>query len=864
MSESATTINFNGMDRITRTAREIGQRNGQNVVIQRTSIWTTENSGDTYDISIVETSADGLQSWHTEHGVTTHTQVTYDGQGGRTVTITNPDDSYRIEEYVNGRLMNVASYGADDFQLSGTVYSYDAHGRVASEIDARNGATVYLYDGADRPVSIARPENQTTLIEYDSRGRQKKVTHPDGGIVHTIYYPTGEMKRIWGSRTYPVEYTYDPQGRMRTMTTWQDFAGDSGKAVTTWTYHPDSGLLASKEDDDGKGVSYTYDSFGRLESRTWARSSSAPAWYYYNMAGDLSTISYWDSTPDVSLSYDRAGHLKQVSDAFGGREIEHSPDGRLLFEEGVFGLDSHFVYDALNRLERVDFRDQSTQAVVFSHDYGYDSNSGRLETVGTDDHQVEYGYHANSELIQSISFMNNSASVLTAARGYDSLNRLTSIASGPMEYVYQYNAANQRTRVDWADGSRWSFDYDDLGQVISANRFWSGGIPVEGQQFGYSFDDIGNRTETSRNDRIATYQPNLLNQIVKREIPGAVDIMGHAHPEATVTVNLKNTTRQDGGYFHREAAIANDEQAASEEVRIVGVRNAAGPNGEDVVSEVTGEAFLPADPEIFIYDDDGNLIEDGLWTYSWDAENRLIAMEARLELSSLIPRQRLEFGYDWQGRRIRKTVKEYVGTWQTLADRSFHYHGWNLVAELDDKGTVEKSYLWGLDLSGTLEGAGGVGGLLAIRDHAENAVYYTAYDGNGNVTGLIDSADVSVAAIYEYGPFGEAIRASGPAADTNPFSFSTKYFDAESELYYYGYRYYNSDVGRWLNRDPIKELGGASLYGFVGNDSINRWDYLGLTGSVGCDDLLDSPEFQALPPQNGVHISIRGSIQGCA
>src|SRR5690625_553027 len=255
-----------------------------------------------------------------------------------------------------------------------------------------------------------------------------------------------------------------------------------------------------------------------------------------------------------------------------------------------------------------------------------------------------------------------------------------------MEYHYQYNAAKQRTRVEREDESYWSFDYDDLGQVTSANRFWTGGIPVEGQQFGYIFDDIGNRIETSRNGRIAEYQSNLLNQIEEREIPGAVDLMGHANPEATVTVNLENTTRQDEGYFHKKVLVDNENQAAVKQVEITGVRNDAGPNGEDVVSEISGELFLPKNPEVFEYDEDGNLIEDGQWTYEWDANNRLIAMETRSELSSILPRQRIEFTYDWQGRRIRKTVKEHDGSnWQIEDDRYFHYHGWNLVAELDDR-----------------------------------------------------------------------------------------------------------------------------------------------------------------------------------
>jgi RHS repeat-associated protein len=57
------------------------------------------------------------------------------------------------------------------------------------------------------------------------------------------------------------------------------------------------------------------------------------------------------------------------------------------------------------------------------------------------------------------------------------------------------------------------------------------------------------------------------------------------------------------------------------------------------------------------------------------------------------------------------------------------------------------------------------------------------------------------------GPFGEVIRATGPMAKANPFRFSTKYQDDETDLLYYGYRYYNASTGRWLSRDPIDEPG---------------------------------------------------------
>lgn len=60
-----------------------------------------------------------------------------------------------------------------------------------------------------------------------------------------------------------------------------------------------------------------------------------------------------------------------------------------------------------------------------------------------------------------------------------------------------------------------------------------------------------------------------------------------------------------------------------------------------------------------------------------------------------------------------------------------------------------------------------------------------------------------------------------------PYRFSTKYQDTESGAYYYGYRYYNASLGRWLNRDPIEERGGINLYGMVENNPNNAVDVLG-------------------------------------
>ncbi|HSA02968.1 MAG TPA: RHS repeat-associated core domain-containing protein, partial [Candidatus Paceibacterota bacterium] len=180
------------------------------------------------------------------------------------------------------------------------------------------------------------------------------------------------------------------------------------------------------------------------------------------------------------------------------------------------------------------------------------------------------------------------------------------------------------------------------------------------------------------------------------------------------------------------------------------------------------------------------------------------------------------------GRRIGKTVKAWSGTSYTnVYVLKFLYDGWNLVAELDANNNVVRSYLWGTDISGSYQGAGGVGGLLAVNV-ATNGVHFPAYDGNGNIAGLVSASSGAITARYEYGPFAEPIRVSGPIAKAVPLRFSTKYLDGETGLYYYGYRYYNSSMGRWPNRDPIEEWGGVNLYACVINNPISYVDTDGM------------------------------------
>jgi RHS repeat-associated protein len=120
-----------------------------------------------------------------------------------------------------------------------------------------------------------------------------------------------------------------------------------------------------------------------------------------------------------------------------------------------------------------------------------------------------------------------------------------------------------------------------------------------------------------------------------------------------------------------------------------------------------------------------------------------------------------------------------------------------------------------------------------VPDH----FYYHA-DGGGNVTALLDARQ-AVVARYAYDPFGNLLGLSGPMAEANPYRFSSKEFHANSGTYYYGFRFYEPGLQRWLNRDPIGEAGGMNLYEFVGNDPLNAVDLWGLEGITNAELLRE-------------------------
>ena len=305
--------------------------------------------------------------------------------------------------------------------------------------------------------------------------------------------------------------------------------------------------------------------------------------------------------------------------------------------------------------------------------------------------------------------------------------------------------------------------------------------------------------------------------------PGYENILGAALATNSVTVNGGLADRK-GEYFHREISVANTGQPVWQNVT-----NISGSFTNK------GGLLVPASSQVLTYDADGNLSSDSIWTYQWDAENRLISMTMTNNVAWIANsnRLKLDFAYDYMGRRVQKIVSVWnasTNNYLPSTTSRFVYDGWNLLAIINPQSSILQSFMWGKDLSGTLTKAGGVGGLLMASISGTNC--FAAYDGNGNITALINACDKSLTARYEYSPYGELVRSTGSLAKQNPFQYFTKYYDIEGGLIYYGYRYYSPSLGRWISRDSTGEKGGLHLYAFLQNSPFDRVDNLGQDGDL--------------------------------
>ncbi|WP_309400928.1 RHS repeat-associated core domain-containing protein [Cerasicoccus maritimus] len=749
---------------------------------------------------VAETNPDGLALTHTYDAADNLVKTTWP------IVSTSGNTQRTTQQYIRseanaGLVMQMVSRSG-----AVTAYQYDARFMPLAQT-IQQGATLYMaYDNlgrlskewndVDNPgVGIGGSPTYATEYDYNVLDLVAQLTYPDNGVngltrvEHRAYDQFGQLTRInvdeagviAGQGNYPIELGYDEVGNMTSLKTYYG-ASPSSTAETKWYYNARN-LVTDKlyagETLAGNHYQYAYDQSGNLTQRIDAKGIQTD--YSYNAFNRLTFIDYPDvlpvgvaDTPDVAFSYDQMGRPLSVNN-------------------GLY--QNTWAYNAAGRVENATQKMWSSGNSVYENlasiDYLFDSEGNRV--------------------LMEVACATSPSAPWTTVYNYDAAGRLEVLldsavdASSPFQYAYD-RQTTQPGAISFpnafagvADSSSRIMVYDNLGRMNSISHYGTGGSASSpATSHSYTYDVAGLRdTETLSDSSVRSFSYDEYRQLATAD----------------------NPTHTLYDYDYSYDPIGNRLSA-----EVDGVATSYAPNALNQYTSIGG-----ASPD---YDANGNMTDrdgNGTADYVWDAENRLV------EIQYANAGDYTKFEYDGLSRRNRRI--EYVGG--VIDDVvCYIYDGLLPIQEQDNAGNVIRQLTRGLDLSDTLDAAGGTGGLLALS--MPNAAgsggwesHYYEYDGNGNVVGLIAGETISGSftedesvASYSYSPFGELF--SEVSIIDQPYRFSSQETHELSGLVLYLWRAYDPSQGRWLSRDPLEEDGGYNLYVIVLNDPIIHIDEYGL------------------------------------
>jgi len=643
-------------------------------------------------------------------------------------------------------------------------YKYDALGRQTAIVDPRTGSNKLVYNAKGQISATIDAAGNKTEYFYDKiSGRQIKTKDALGQLSYTAYTQKGEIERKWGAGDYSVQFKYDNFGNMVELHTYR--GNDS--------YNAEQGPFDTFEPDITK---WNYDEkTGALLNKVYA-DGKGPQYIYSNSGKLLSRI--WAREKNgqklrTDYHYDpNTGNLLETdySDETPDIKFTYNRIGQHKSVTDAVGTRT-FTYNDKMQLIGEDINGIYNKTINRSYDA-----KGREAGFGIDDeYNVDYAY--------------------------DDFGRLNKVINGNDEFTYHYlENSNLIETLEMPNGITTTKTYETKRNNILSVENKSDEKLIS--KYAYSYDELNRREYVSKSG--AAFN--------------TTDLINYAYDEKSQVISADATNDDNYNYSYNYDQIGN--------------RNSYTTNKTGSAETTTYKAnnlnqYTQTTNTNFEYDEEGNMTNDGKWKYLWNAENRLI----QLENDSIL----LQFDYDYMGRRFsKKVLKEENQGWRAKEIRYFVYDNWNLISEKITKFNSPipatpntQFYTWGLDLSQTLQGAGGVGGLLSVKSGLIDSTYYYCYDVNGNVVQLINCLGL-ISANYEYSPFGKQVLLTQDLGLDNTFGFSTKYRDFETNLNYFGFRYHYPFLGRWLCRDPIMENGGFNLVIFTENDPINKIDKNGL------------------------------------
>jgi RHS repeat-associated protein len=762
---------------------------------------------------------------------------------GALSSITDPLNNNTFFNYNNqGLVTNIVVMDYNGVTYSSVTNTLDLLGRVTRVADGAGKALTFgynnqglptvvsnalgrleriVYDAADRPIQITDANNVTVTNQFDLLNRATARSWPDG-IGEGFGWATNGLVAYTNRNQKVTRYARDAAGRLTAVTNANQevtrFGYNSLSQVTdlwdgrtnhtTWGFNEYGWLINKVDALSHEIIRYTRDSNGQVTNRWTPQFTNIG--YAYDEVGNLKTVSYPQAT--IAYAYDALNRLRSMADPIGTTIFSNTPTGNLQSEAGPWS-DGTLTYGYTEGLRT----SLSINNPLFTINYSYDS-AWRLYTLSSPAGSFNYAYDAQRSTLLTTLTLPNSAWI---TNHYDSLARLdyTALVNkwGHVldGYSYNHDLLGLRTNITRNLGltnSSVSVGYDSIGQLASwqAREDLSGPLRLN-EQSSYAYDQAGNLRLQTNGGLAQTFNCDSLNQLTNITRNSVMTVSGATPaPAASVTVNGQPAQTYGDFTFARTNVTLSD---GNNSFTIA----AQSLSGSNVSSTLT--VSLPQSVALQ-WDSNGNLTNDGPRSFCYSPENRLTNI-------TVAGQWKVDFVPDGLGRRrIERDYAWSSGNWQLTNELHFIYDGWLLVQVRDGSNNVLVTYTRGLDLSGSLSGAGGIGGLLARTD-GNGSMFYHA-DGAGNITGLIDGQQ-NMAARYMYNAFGGLIRKSGAMADVNRIMFSSKeHLPNAGDIYDFGWRDWFTSPHRWGSRDPLGESSDLNLYRGMGNNPINRIDPYGL------------------------------------
>ena len=712
-------------------------------------------------------------------GQTPQTLFTYN-QYGQLETVTDPNNNLTRYEYYadTGYLWKIRQ---DPNGLNYiTQFAYDPVGNPQSITNARGHTTTFEYNALNqlKKTIAPLPFNYETKYSYDENGNLKKLerqTNDPTNPWQTTEYTYTQLdqletiKQYTGPTTYlTTSFSYDLNGNRHTIT-------DPEQNTTTYDYD-ERNLIWKATDALTHVTEYSYDHNGNQEVIKDANNHSAT--YNYDNFDRLQTTTY-DDDSFKHYTYDKNSNLLT-------QNTNDDPQTQIAYD-----------YDALNRL---DFKTYPDASIV---DYGYDLGS-RLTSIQNPVSSISYIYNAVNRIESTTQTVNSqpytvnyqydpvgNRTQLTYPSGYvlnysyDELNRLTTITP-PVGRIfsYTYDALSRRTKIQLPNRTFSTYTYDWLNRLTNiANKTYNireveamelniENINQEELSIEQESGEVGNSQDQGQPGEALTDDPTIINPGPPIPVPLYRIISGFGYTYDDAGNRLSMTTRQgtdNYGYDNiYQLTTVSGTQTHSYQYDDTGNRELVDgiiytPNNLNQYEQVGGTNYQ--------YDPKGNLTNDGVHTFGYDYENRLI--------SAVGNGNNATYNYDGFGRRISKTVN---GT-----TTYFIYDSDRIIEERSPNGSLLANYTFGT----------GIDEVLKMTRGGND--YYYHYDGLGSVRNITNSAS-NVVESYSYDVYGQPSQLSTIG---NRFYFTGREFDSESGLYYLRNRYYNPIIGRFLQRDPI-------------------------------------------------------------